>query len=249
MTVKSILLFTLLLSILLLIACKSPKETDDPATLVKEMELQMNPCFGKCPFYTMTIYKGGVVRYDGKKYVKKFGLYTKKLSKSDYKSIKKAFKALDFWSFEDSYTSGLSDVPRNRLTLFENGKTKSIVGDMKRPKAILDLEAKMQAIANQEDGWTMRSVPNPTFKDIYITNELIISLRPTVDSKTWVKKYADWKMEIVKPITERRNLWLFKYDNPDLNPAQVINLLSIDEDVMILEFNKKTENTGQKGKE
>jgi len=237
MSFKTILLFSFILSLAFVVSCKSPKETDDPSTLVREMELQKNPCFGKCPYYVMTIYKGGIVRFDGRKFVKKFGLYTKKLSKSEYKAIKKAFKAANVWSFEDSYNSDIPDIPKPRITFQQGDKIKSIIGDINRPQIIKDLQTKMEAIADSE-GWTMRSVPNPEIQDYYITDELIISLKPRHDVKEWLKKYESWNMKILNPISEKKNLWLFKYDNPDLNPAQVINLLSLDEDVMILEFNK-----------
>ncbi len=238
MAFKTILFFFITFSLVFVISCKTPKETDDPSTLVREMELQKNPCFGKCPYYLMTIYKGGIVRFDGRKFVKKFGLYTKKLSKSEYKAIKKAFKKADLWSFKDSYISNIPDLPKPRLTFQQGDKVKSIIGDMNRPQVVNDLQAKMEAIA-ESDGWTVRSVPNPEIQDYYITDELIISLKPRHDVKEWVKKYESWNMEVVESISKSKNLWLFKFDNPDLNPAQVINLLSLDEDVMILEFNKK----------
>jgi len=238
MIFRTMTLICLVLLVFLLSSCKSPKETDDPTTLTEEMIMKTSPCFGKCPYYTMTIYKGGIIRFEGKKFVKKFGLYTKKMKKAEYKALKKAFIAANFWSLENSYNSNISDIPKTRLTFIQDGKTKSIIGDMRRPQVIKDLQKEMEAIANSEEGWTLRSVPNPPIQDFYITNELIISLKPNVDIKAWLNKYKDWKMEVKESINTRKNLWLLKFDRPDLNPAQVINLLSLDDDVMVLEFNK-----------
>ena len=222
-------------------SCKTPKETDDLSTLTKEMEMQKNPLFWEmCCLYVLTIYKGGIAAFDGKQYVEKYGLYTKKLSKSEYKKIKKSFQAADFWTLDDNYPSDIHDIPKVRLTFNQKGKTKTVTGDINRPEVIKNLEKEMVAIADSE-GWTLRSVPDINLPDYYIQDELIISLRKEVDIKEWKKKYDSWNMIIEKNISTNRNLWLVKYNNPQLKPSQVMNILSLDEDVLVLEFNKKVE--------
>lgn len=245
MTLKIVFSLSILFLGFFIVACKSPKETDAAEQLTLEFELQKNPCYGKCPYYVMSIYKGGIVRFDGKKFVRKFGLYTKKLDKRTYKALKKSFAASNFTSFEDSYPSDIPDLPMTRVSYVKKGVNKSVVGNINRPDIVKDLEKQLEAIANDETGWTMRSVPNPPMQDFYIKEELIISLKQGTDFKEWIKGYDSWKMKIKKQISPKRNLWLVTYDRPDLNPAQVINLLSLDEEIIVLEFNKRVESKDQ----
>ncbi len=237
-TFKATLL--LVFSFLILISCKSPKETDDLSTLSEEIIMKKNPCFGKCPAYILTIYKGGIASFDGKQFVKKYGLFTKKLSKSEYKSIKKAFKKADFWSFDDNYPSNIHDLPKTRLTYIHKDKSKTVTGDINRPQQVKDLEKTLVDLANSE-GWTVRSVPDLDLPDYYIKDELIVGLNKNTDIKDWVQKYNAWNLQVVEAITPSRNLWLLKYDKTTIKPSQVMNDLALDENVLVLEFNKKVE--------
>ncbi len=241
MAFKALLYLSLFFIIAFSFSCKTTKVPEDLSTLTKEIEMTKNPCFGRCPSYVLTIYKGGIMTYDGKKFVPKYGLYTKVLSKSAYNDLKKAFNAANFWALDDNYPSNIPDLPKTRISHVKDGKTKTVVGDINRPKVVKDLEKQLETIGESE-GWTLKSVPNLELPDYVIPDELVISLKRNIDVKDWLKKYESWNMEIKNPISEQRNLWLFKFSNPDLNSAQVMNHLSMDEDVIVLEFNKKLEN-------
>ena len=54
--------------------------------------------------------------------------------------MKKYITDVDLWQYDDDYPSNITDVPRIRITHFKNGKTKNVVGDLKRPEAIKKLE-------------------------------------------------------------------------------------------------------------
>ncbi len=219
--------------------CKKPKQLSDLENLNVEIEYQTSPCFGKCPFFILTVYKGGIVRFEGKKFVRKFGTYVKKLKKRDYKKLKKAFIEANLWSLENSYSGNIPDIPKHRISFFHNGKQKTIIGDMTRPEIVLDLENKLEAIAQNEVNWTVLKVPNPELQDFYIKDELVIGLKRRTDIKEWIKKYPDWNMEVLSSISKPRNIWVIRFEKPDFNPAQVANWLSMDEEINVLEFNKK----------
>lgn len=219
--------------------CKKPSQLSDFEKLTKEIEYKTSPCFGKCPYFTMTIYKGGIVKFEGKKFVRKFGTFTKKLKKKEYKALRQAFIDANLWDLEDSYSSNIPDIPKQRISFFHNGKQKNIIGDMARPKQVLDLEKKLEAIAKSQDKWTVLEIPNPEVQDYYIKNELIVGISRNRDIKDWIKQYPDWNMEILNAVSKPRNTWLIRFEKPDFNPAQVMNWLSMDEEITVLEFNKR----------
>jgi hypothetical protein len=219
-------------------ACKTTKTSNDPGALIPEIVMQKNLCFGKCPYYTLTIYEGGLVEFDGKKFVEKFGLYNKKLSKKEYRAVKRAFKNADLWSFENTYPSNLSDLPKTQISFTQNNQTKSIIGDINRPQIVKGLDQLLVSIANS-GGWTLLSVPDMKLPEGFIEDELIISVKPYTNIREWIKKYPDWNFEIIEEIGRDRNLYLLKFDAHGLQPSQVMNKLSMDDDVKVAEFNKK----------
>ena len=76
---------------------KAMEEETDIAKLNKLFEMKKNPCFGKCPAYKLVIYENGLVSFDGKRFVTKMGMYTKKLTKREFEGIQRAFNASDFF--------------------------------------------------------------------------------------------------------------------------------------------------------
>lgn len=225
-------------SLFTIVACKTTEKSEDISELSAEMSLTKGPCFGKCPVYDLTIYKGGMAAFEGKRFVEKFGLHTKKLDKKEYRSVLQAFENADLWSMEDHYESNVSDISKTTISFTQKDNTKTITGDITRPKQLKDLEKLLVAIANS-DGWTLQSIPDREYPDNFITDELMISLKDKVEVRAWMQKYADWDLELVKEIGRGRNLYLFKYDHEKFKPAQVMNTLSLDEEVKVAEFNKE----------
>jgi len=137
-------------------SCKTTQDIpDDPGTLNIEIQMDKNPCFGSCPYYTLTIYEGGVVSFEGKRDVEKLGLYTKKLSNKEYKGIKHAFEGSNFFELNDNYPSDLPDLPKTAISYHKNGKSKTVTGDIARPQIVLSLDSLLSQVA-ESDGWTMK---------------------------------------------------------------------------------------------
>ncbi len=88
--------------------------------------MQRTACFGRCPEYTVELFKNGRIVYTGKKNVAVIGLsettieqatmsaFLKQVSKNKINTCKNVYKAL------------ASDLPRLNFTFMLNGKTKSI---------------------------------------------------------------------------------------------------------------------------
>ena len=117
--------------------------------------MEKNPCFGTCPFYTLTIYENGIASFEGKKDVEKMGLHTKILSPKEYEGVQRAFDASNFFELKDNYPSGLSDLPKTAITYHKDGKSKTVTGDIERPAIVLGLDKILTQIA-ESDGWALK---------------------------------------------------------------------------------------------
>ena len=135
-------------------SCKTVEDISDLSQLNKEIEMGKSPCFGTCPYYTLTIYEKGIASFEGKKDVDKMGMHTKKLTSKEYEGIKRAFESSNFFELQDEYPSNVSDLPKTTITYHKNGKSKSVKGDdMSRPSIVLGLDNLLSQIA-MSDGWT-----------------------------------------------------------------------------------------------
>ena len=142
------------------ISCKTPQSIPDLNTLKKEIVMDKNPCFGTCPFYTLTIYEQGYASFEGKKDVNKLGMNTKKLTKKEYDGVMRAFRAANYFELEDDYPSQVSDLPKTAITYNKDGNSKTITGDdLSRPEIVMSLDNILTQIAESE-GWTSSQTSN-----------------------------------------------------------------------------------------
>jgi hypothetical protein len=128
----------------------------DLSTLKKEVEMDKNPCFGTCPYYTLTIYEGGIASFEGKKDVEKLGLYTKILKPKEYKGVQNAFESSKFFDLDDNYPSGLADLPKTSISYYKNGDSKTVTSDeISRPSIVMGLDNLLTQIA-ESGGWQLK---------------------------------------------------------------------------------------------
>jgi hypothetical protein len=91
--VSSLILF---LAILLLCSCSTQKETlvNKPYEIKHWLTLQKYPCFGHCQVVKLSVYRNGLVIYEGKENVEKKGVYFSELSNSVFTLRNSAVKKL-----------------------------------------------------------------------------------------------------------------------------------------------------------
>ena len=233
-------LLILLCSSLMFLACKRTPATADLSTLTPEFVLQKNPCYGKCPAYRLTVYKEGVVAFDGKRYVEKYGLYTKRIPYKTHKALRKAFKKAKWMTLEDDYPSNIHDLPKIRITYHKKGQKKTVVGDINRPEAVLGIQKMLEDIADS-DNWILREKPQHNLPDHLIPDQLIVALKPNQDINTWLLRYDLYNLKVVKMLDAAKNEWLLTYDLSAIQPNEMINAVKMSDDIIIAEFNKKSE--------
>ena len=133
-------------------SCSNSKKANN-----KESEpvfiIQQTACFGECPVYTMKIYRNGFVEYKGKMFVEKEGDFEKSISEDKVEDLINKFEGADFFSFEDKYTSNMTDLPTTFTTFNFDGKSKKVENYHGAPDELKELEKELRKIAESEDGW------------------------------------------------------------------------------------------------
>lgn len=121
----------LLISCLLLLSCKSLKNTNIVNTReISDVTVTRTPCFGMCPTYTLRISKDGEATLDAQKYLKNNleGKYTAQISPKQLNGIYQMLHGMDFTALLDRYGSrNVTDLPSvNTVITYQGGLVKKI---------------------------------------------------------------------------------------------------------------------------
>lgn len=144
-------LSALLLGLVLLTgtSCKNRNQVPESSYIV----FQQTACFGTCPIYKMTINGSGKIDFEGERFTKKIGSYTKQLSAQETKDL--FSKVYDFsWdSFKEDYPTQVSDLPSVVFELNYKEVSKKVVVRGEHPAELDVLQNILSDIA-ESDGWT-----------------------------------------------------------------------------------------------
>jgi len=244
----------LLANVLLIQSCKTAKEVEDLTQEDIKIKMNKGMCFGKCPVYNIEVYEGGYVKYYGKKFAPKLGVYDKQLSKDEYKILIKAFESSEFMTYKDEYESQVPDAPT--VSLFfrnKNGESKNIIGKLNRPEEVKDLQVLVENIAST-DGWNLlekhkeevvKKERKESEKPNVIKSEIIIEPNTDVNLTKWfAEKKKTYGVRIINKISPNLNLWLITYDQKMVDGDMLLQILQDDPDILTAEFNKKTTQRG-----
>lgn len=73
--------------------------------------LRREPCFGTCPMYEATLYRGGRARYTGTRFVERVGNYRGEVTLDDYGRMAYLMDRLGFMALPDSFAARYTDLP------------------------------------------------------------------------------------------------------------------------------------------
>ncbi len=136
-----------LLSLLTITAsCKSKKQEKAPdkiATPKKEiapvLELELGPCFGKCPAYKASFYMAGQMDFEGIAHTKVIGKYRYTIKADLVKDLVTALETIKPMTLKDDY--GLApDFPVTKITYRSGGKVKTIETAANIPDDLLKMQ-------------------------------------------------------------------------------------------------------------
>ncbi|NNF02575.1 MAG: hypothetical protein HKN22_07800 [Bacteroidia bacterium] len=136
---KYIFILCIVLLAMVTIQCKSRKDKKNiaqPITTVTDTNvdrdslyasIERTPCFGTCPSYKISIYESGYTIYHGKRFVKKIGVYSTRISERKVEAIKEIALALGYFEFDDEYVNPLiADLPSCITSVRNQGTYKTI---------------------------------------------------------------------------------------------------------------------------
>lgn len=117
--------------------------------------LERTACFGFCPIYKVTIFRDGIVEYEGEKFVKIVGRATGRLTARQLAQLNELFQINGYLRLENAYDSlDATDLPY-AFTSYSpaGGQTKTIrhyLGDRSAPEALTRVEQGIDRIVNIE---------------------------------------------------------------------------------------------------
>jgi hypothetical protein len=239
--------------IVLLSACKTKQlviqEQDNMIDKIAEgdvaMSLRKGPCFGKCPVFEMSVDGSGKAIYEGKRFTDKIGKFEKQLTDEEYNTLIQAFRNSDFDTYPEAYESMVPDLPL--VVIGYNGKT--VKGKEDRPEKLMELEKRMDMVANQ-DGWTMIEgadvdgvkPENKPEKD-YMVEEILVQPNKGTNLPAWLKEYkSTYGVRLVKKMGREDSLWLVSYDMNKISGDALLKIIKKDDRIKYANFNHSLDN-------
>lgn len=218
--------------------CWSTKTSTNLESLTKIIEMKKGPCFGRCPVFTLSIYDNGLASYEGERFTDRLGVYIKPLSSNQFKQIKDAFVDANIWQYNDVYRGRIPDLQTVTIIYNEGNDSKSVMGKDGRPDVIMELEAMLDDVVNEE-GWELKEKPESDLPDNVVPYELIVQIDSGIDINAWARKYSKQSMQVVKSLSPNGYFWLVSFDDQVIPPRQMLEFVRNDSDVVSAEFNKK----------
>lgn len=228
-------------------ACKLTQTTANLDKAPKLIEISKGPCYGPCPVYKLTVYRGGLAVYEGERFTEKEGMHTKTLTTDQLDKLQAECQRANLWQYPDAFRSKQPDLPTVTIVYYEedNNNFKSIVGKEGRPEAVMVIESMLDKIA-ESSGWASKNKATsggngkenaPAEKQ----NEIIVQLMEGVDGAVWARQYSKYKLEVIKRISPRGFYWLVTFDDKAIAPQSMLETIQKDDYVVAAEFNRSVE--------
>lgn len=158
---RGILMMCIALCGTMFFSCKAKKEVEEEVKTVEVVEsyrdswikLQRSGCYGTCPIYNVTIYGNGIVKYEGKKYVDRIGMYIGHIEPEVFTEIMAMSKEYGFMDMDSIYSASITDLPSSQITLLHNQKTKSVREDGEGPKELIRFQRYLDGLVSKVDDW------------------------------------------------------------------------------------------------
>lgn len=141
-------------------SCKStPKAAAQTAPKVVQKGSQVSAvkmsrgyCYGRCPVYSIEVQSNGLVRYSGKQFVEKEGIYEKTFTPAAVGNLIQEFNNARVDTMKTTYERLLSDMPSINYTFtFSDGQTKEVENAHYGPQVLAKLAQRMDELVQTPD--------------------------------------------------------------------------------------------------
>ena len=224
-------------SVLFFISCSTTKNIDELTDQDIVIKMEKEGCFGKCPVYTLSIYKGGYTLFAGVENTYKLGTHSMLLSKDKYKELISEFKQADLFQFEDYYETKIPDLPTVKIFYREKDKEKTIVGKRERPSEVHKLQFLLEQIAESRDAWKVIDGTVEDKKEKIDHSKIVIQLKDGAQLSRWFNNVREnYGIRILKKLDNSYDKWIVSYNMQDYRPDEILEILKNDPNVSSAEF-------------
>jgi hypothetical protein len=138
-------------------------DTSQGDTLVAYLE--RTRCFGRCPYYSIYIYKSGYSVYTGIDHVTNIGRFYTFLSPEKVASIGVKAQELNYFKLEDEYRNPyLTDFPTVYSEVRWGGKSKRVTHyAAEAPPGLVEMQNYIDSLFDENTRW--QAHPDQNFKD------------------------------------------------------------------------------------
>ncbi len=154
---KALLLFVL---VCLGAGCSAIPHTDRADAV--SISLERTGCFGSCPSYVVSLYEDGLVKFEGRDFVARKGVFTKRVLRSAVARVFARAESIRFWELQDKYAVAEevkqggetivrlppTDLPTRYVTVRTATKTKRIEDYWGAPPELHELEKLIDTTAD-----------------------------------------------------------------------------------------------------
>ncbi len=114
--------------------------------------LETTACRGTCPVQVLSVFADGWAVYEGRFHTDWEGTYERRLSQKELRTLVKQFRAVRFFTFKNSYTEKVTDLPSTYLTFCDEGHCKTILDYAGTPPEVRQLEQSVLVLLKKR-GW------------------------------------------------------------------------------------------------
>jgi hypothetical protein len=132
--------------------------------------------------------------------------------------------------------------------MYHNGqKSKTISGRTDRPKDLLQLQYKLEKLANSASWKLEKAAENPNTNSTNTDgnkaseNQLILEPAENVSLTNWFQKYQRYDLQLIKKVSPSLNYWLVSFNLKLISQKEMIKLLKGDRDIKSVEVNREME--------
>jgi hypothetical protein len=171
---KKNILFLTLMVIVVFTACAGQKKTRKAPVKSSKLDvtyakMYRTSCFGRCPNYFVEVYKTGLVRYTGMRFVQDSGLYEKNIGAAKAQQVLNRFNEYRIDTLKNEYPLLVSDLPGINYTFRYGNVTKKVMNSHYGPWFMKDLAkevdelVKVDGVLKLDRNW--KRVTAPTTED------------------------------------------------------------------------------------
>lgn len=97
--------------------------------------LERTPCFGRCPAYSVKVYRSGLATLDGRSNTPLIGAYRAAAGRERMELILDEAERAGFFAMQDTYDGQVTDIPSTIVRVISGDRDKKVVGRHRVPEA------------------------------------------------------------------------------------------------------------------